>query len=304
MPRRLVRPETMSPAPAAQHFNDPGIQVETAVRLTPRVWRVTADNPGLMTGPGTNSYLLLGAQAVACIDPGPDDAAHRAALLAAIAASSRPLTHILLTHTHRDHSPGSGALAAATGARILGMPPLAEDPSQDRATVIDDVLQDGQVWDALDWPLHVVHTPGHVENHCCFHDPQEGWVLTGDHLIQGSTVVIIPPHGRLGDYLRSLDRLLPLRPAALLPGHGTVIAEAETLIRWTLAHRLQREAKVIACLTSTPEPLEQLVGRVYDDVPTHLHPVARFSLWAHLVKLQEDGRAVDRDGLWSAVQIG
>ena len=280
-------------------FADPGIQPDVAVPLSPHVWRVTANNPGLMTGPGTNSYLLLGAQAVACVDPGPDDAAHRAALLAAIAASGRPLTHILLTHTHRDHSPGSPALAAATGARILGMSPLAEDPSQDRATVIDEVLADSQVWDALGWPLQVVHTPGHVENHCCFHDPAEGWVLTGDHLIQGSTVVIIPPHGRLGDYLRSLDKLLPLAPRALLPGHGTVIAEAEALIRWTLAHRLQREAKVLACLGTAPEPLEQLVARVYDDVPERLHAVARLSLWAHLIKLGEDGRAQESHGQWS-----
>lgn len=291
-------------SPLAAAIADPGISPEVAVPLSQRVWRVTADNPGLMTGPGTNSYLLLGADAVACVDPGPDDAGHRAALLAAIAASGRPLTHILLTHTHRDHSPGSPALAAATGARILGMPPLAEDPSQDRGTVIDTVLKDGDVWTELGWPLRVVHTPGHVENHCCFHDPAEGWVLTGDHLIQGSTVVIIPPHGRLGDYLRSLEKLLPLSPRALLPGHGTVITEAEALIRWTLAHRLQREAKVLACLGRTPEALEQLVTRVYDDVPEHLHAVARLSLWAHLIKLAEDGLAKTANGQWSLAGTG
>lgn len=272
---------------------DLAIAAGEAQALSSRVWRVTAPNPGLMTGPGTNSYLLLGGEAVAIVDPGPADEAHRAALLAAVAASDRPLRHILLTHTHRDHSPGTAALVAASGAEVWGCPPLADDPTQDRDTVFTHTLRDGDVFSALGWPLRVVHTPGHVENHLCYHDPEAGWLLTGDHLIQGSTVVIIPPHGRLADYLASLRKLLPLNLRALLPGHGRVMADAEAVIAGTLAHRQQREDKVVACLGAQVDAiaLADLVALVYDDVPAWLHPVARHSLLAHLIKLADEGRA-------------
>lgn len=275
------------------------IAPETAVVLSPRVWRITAANPGLMTGPGTNSYLLIGHDCCAVVDPGPADDAHRDALLAAVAACGLPLRHILLTHTHRDHSPGCQALVAASGASVLGMPPLDGDPTQDRDTRFDRVLADGERWEALGWPLHIVHTPGHVENHLCFHDPQEGWLITGDHLIQGSTVVIIPPHGRLTDYMRSLRLLLPLGLRALLPGHGKVMTDAEAVVRGTLAHRQQREDKTVQRLGDAgPVSLEDLVPLVYDDVQPWLHPVARFSLLAHLIKLADEGRAAEHDGLW------
>lgn len=274
--------------------------------LSSRVWRITAPNPGLMTGPGTNSYLLLGSEAVAIVDPGPADDAHRAALLAAVAASGRPLRHILLTHTHRDHSPGTAALVGASGAEVWGCPPLPDDPTQDRDTRFTHILRDGDVFDALGWPLRVVHTPGHVENHLCYHDPEAGWLLTGDHLIQGSTVVIIPPHGRLADYLDSLRKLLPLNLRALLPGHGRVMADAEAVIAGTLAHRQQREDKVVACLDRQTEAiaLDDLVVLVYDDVPAWLHPVARYSLLAHLIKLGGEGRARAVDERWLPASPG
>lgn len=283
----------------ANHWATLPIEPEQPVRLNTRVWRITAANPGLMTGPGTNSYLLLGADRVACVDPGPADDAHIEALLSAVKASGRPLTDILLTHTHRDHSPASMTLAARTGARIHGCPPLAEDPSQDRDTRIDHVLTDGQRWSALGWPLEIIATPGHVENHLCFLDPAQGWLLTGDHLIQGSTVVIIPPHGRLGDYLQSLRKLLDRPVQAILPGHGTVIADARTAVEGTIAHRLRREDKLLARFpVGTANTLMALVAQVYDDVPAQLHPVARFSLWAHLIKLAEEGRARETADGW------
>ncbi|MES2720714.1 MAG: MBL fold metallo-hydrolase [Pseudomonadota bacterium] len=271
--------------------------------LSPRVTRITAPNAGMMTGPGTNSYLLIGRDNVVCVDPGPADEQHLAALLHGVAASGKPLTHILLTHTHRDHSPGCAALVAATGARVLGMSPLASDPSQDRDTVIDQTLREGELFDALGWPLQVIHTPGHVENHLCFHAPEDGWLITGDHLIQGSTVVIIPPHGRLGDYLASLRKLLPLQLTALLPGHGRVMADANSVINGTLAHRQQREDKVLRCLPSTPLPLADLVLTVYDDVAPWLHGIAKYSLLAHLIKLAEENRATESAEGWQAVQV-
>jgi len=272
-------------------------------RLSARVWRITAANPSIMTGPGTNTYLLIGQSCVAMVDPGPADDAHLTAMLAAIAEAGLALTHILLTHTHRDHSPGTQALVAATGARVCGMPPLAEDPSQDRDTVIEEIWADGYRFKELGWPLEVIHTPGHVENHLCFHCPDEQWVITGDHIIQGSTVVIIPPHGRLGDYVRSLNKLLDRGIEYLLPGHGTVMANAEAVVAGTVAHRLQRENKVIAALAKhPPASLADWVPIVYDDVSPHLHPIARFSLWAHLLKLAEDGVVTEIDGIWQQVR--
>lgn len=275
------------------------ISAENTVKLSAAVWRVTAANPGLMTGPGTNSYVLIGNDCCAIVDPGPDDAAHRDALLAAVAETRKPLKFILLTHTHRDHSPGSSALVAITGARILGCPPLANDPSQDRDTVIDEILTDQQQWLGLGWPLHVVATPGHVENHLCFYCPHEGWLITGDHLIQGSTVVIIPPHGRLADYLASLEKLLTLAIEVILPGHGKAMVAAHDVIRGTITHRLQRENKVLErFIIGSQQTLMQLVETVYDDVQPWLHPVARFSLLAHLIKLAEEGRVRQDDDHW------
>ena len=282
---------------------DVAISASVPIQLSSRVIRITAANAGMMTGPGTNSYLLLGEHNVVCVDPGPADEQHLAVLLAAVADSQKPLTHILLTHTHRDHSPGCAALVAATGAQVFGMPPLASDPSQDRDTVITHNLQDGEWFTALGWPLQVIHTPGHVENHLCFHAPEDGWLMTGDHLIQDSTVVIIPPHGRLGDYLASLRKLLPLQLKALLPGHGRVMANADTVIHGTLAHRQQREDKVVKCLSTNPQSLADLVLTVYDDVAPWLHGIAKYSLLAHLIKLAEENRATECDEGWRAVQV-
>ncbi len=290
---------TESENPILADWPNAEINAETTVVLSPKVWRVTAANPGLMTGPGTNSYVLIGNHCSTIVDPGPDDSTHRTALLNAVAQSGKPLAFILLTHTHRDHSPGSRALVEATGARILGCPPLAEDPSQDRDTQIDEILTDQQQWHELGWPIQVIATPGHVENHLCFFCPDEGWLITGDHLIQGSTVVIIPPHGRLADYLASLEKLLPLPVEAILPGHGKVMLNAETVIRGTIQHRLQREAKILERFTvGSTQTLMQLVEQVYDDVQPWLHPVARFSLLAHLIKLAADGRVSQQDDCW------
>jgi len=286
---------------SSQH--DLAISPGVAVKLSPRVARITAANASIMTGPGTNSYLLFGHDNVVCVDPGPAEEQHLEALLSAIAESQKPLTHILLTHTHRDHSPGCKALVAATGAQVLGMPPLASDPSQDLDTVITQTLRDGDRFDALGWPIQVIHTPGHVENHLCFHAPEDGWLITGDHLIQGSTVVIIPPHGRLGDYLNSLRKLLPLQLNALLPGHGRVMADADRVIHGTLAHRQVREDKVLRCLTPHPLPLAELVLTVYDDVAPWLYGVAKYSLLAHLIKLAEDHVAIECEQGWRLVQV-
>ncbi|MEO7243703.1 MAG: MBL fold metallo-hydrolase, partial [Rubrivivax sp.] len=275
-----------------------------AVWLSPRIVRVTAPNPGVMTGPGTNSYLVGDPDPAqggwTLIDPGPDDAEHRAALLAA--AGARAVVQILTTHTHKDHSPGAAALQAATGARVLGRraPP---HPGQDHGFAPDHEPADG---DRLvlgpATTLRAIHTPGHASNHLCWLLEQERLLFTGDQVMQGSTVVINPPDGDMAAYLRALESLLDEDLEWFAPGHGFLIATPHAVLRALIAHRLRREAKVLAALASHgPGDLAALVRVVYDEVPAALHPVAQRSLLAHLLKLRHDGRAVERDeGVWAA----
>ena len=270
------------------------------VRLSARVLRVTAPNAGMMTGPGTNSYLV-GDPATnrwTVIDPGPDDASHRQALLA---AAPGPLERILVTHTHVDHSPGAAPLARATGAPVLGRRPL-HAAGQDATFAPDEELYGGEVL-ALgpDTTLRVLHTPGHASNHLCYLLEQERTLFTGDHVMQGSTVVINPPDGDMAAYLHALEALHTLALDWFAPGHGFLVARPHEVVRALVRHRLGREAKVVAALAALgPAALEGLVVRVYDDVPAALHPVARRSLLAHLLKLEGEGRATCAAGHWSA----
>ncbi len=267
-----------------------------AVRLSPRVIRVTAPNPGVMTGPGTNSYFVGDPQADrwALIDPGPADAAHLAALQA---AAPGPVRWVLATHTHRDHSPGAAAAAAAFGAVVLGRRPAhAKGQDLDFAPTREPV--DGEcLMLSQGSTLRAIHTPGHASNHLCWLLEQEKLLFTGDHVMQGSTVVIDPPDGDMGAYLRSLQGLLDEDLQWLAPGHGFLVAEPHAVLRALIAHRLRREARVVAALSARGEAsLDELLPEVYADTPEHLFPVARRSLLAHLLKLQEDARALDLGG--------
>lgn len=270
-----------------------------AVRLSPRVIRVTAANPGVMTGPGTNSYLVGGGprNTWAVIDPGPDDAAHVDALLA---AAPGPIEAILATHTHRDHSPAAQRLRERSGARLLGR--RADHPQrQDEAFHPDQPLAGGETLELDGATLRVIHTPGHASNHLCFLLQEERLLFTGDHVMQGSTVVIDPPDGDMAAYLASLRALSGLDLDALAPGHGFLIAPPRAAFERLIAHRLRREAKVLAALhTLGPAPASGLLAAVYDDVPERMHPVALRSLTAHLLKLQQEGRAGERGGRWAA----
>jgi glyoxylase-like metal-dependent hydrolase (beta-lactamase superfamily II)/8-oxo-dGTP pyrophosphatase MutT (NUDIX family) len=272
-----------------------------AVKLSPRVTRITAPNAGMMTGPGTNSYLVGDPDAgpLALIDPGPDDAGHREAMLA---AAPRAITHIVCTHTHPDHSPGAAALARATGAAVWGRraPPHA---GQDPSFAPDHEPADGERLPlGPGTTLLALHTPGHASNHLCWRLPEEKTLFTGDHVMQGSTVVINPPDGDMAAYLRALEGLLDLDLDWLAPGHGFLVAEPHAVVRALIAHRLKREAKVLAALQARgPCALADLVPGAYDDTPAHLHRVAQRSLLAHLHKLQADGRAAEIEGVWSAL---
>jgi glyoxylase-like metal-dependent hydrolase (beta-lactamase superfamily II) len=232
------------------------------------------------------------------IDPGPDDATHRQALLA---AAPGPVERILVTHTHVDHSPGAAPLARATGAPVLGRRPL-HSAGQDATFAPDEELFGGELL-ALgpDTTLRVLHTPGHASNHLCFLLEQERTLFTGDHVMQGSTVVINPPDGDMAAYLTALEALHAIELDWFAPGHGFLVAQPHEVLRALVRHRLGREAKVAAALAvAGPAPVEKLVERVYDDVPAGLHPVARRSLLAHLLKLEAEGRAQCVGQDWSA----
>jgi glyoxylase-like metal-dependent hydrolase (beta-lactamase superfamily II) len=264
-------------------------------QLDALVRRVTAPNPGMMTGPGTNTYVV-GTDGLALIDPGPESAVHLSAMLQAVGSN---LKWILCTHTHLDHSPGAIALKAATGAQVLGFGAVPDDGRQDVAFTPDRRLSDGDVLDCGAFRLRAVHTPGHASNHLCYLLEQEKLLFTGDHVMQGSTVVISPPDGEMATYLASLERLLALDIAAIAPGHGHVIKKPHDEVRRLIAHRLKRERKVIdAFQRANPASLDELLPHVYDDVPQRVYPVARRSLHAHLIKLARDGRVAEEGGSW------
>lgn len=269
----------------------PGVVTE----LNPQVRRLTAPNPGVMTGPGTNSYIV-GERDLAVIDPGPAIDEHVQRLIGAV---GNRLRWILCTHTHLDHSPAALALKHATGAQVVGMP-TADDGRQDTTFAPDRVLGENDTVDLGGCVLRAVHTPGHVANHLCYLLEQRELLFTGDHIMQGSTVVITPPGGDMRDYLDSLAKLLGIGIAALAPGHGQVIAQPHDEIRRLIAHRLKREQKVLDALAQkNPATLDELLPLAYDDVPAKIHHVARRSLHAHLLKLQRDARVTEKDGYWA-----
>lgn len=266
------------------------------VQLSALVRRITAPNPGVMTGPGTNAWII-GTGELALIDPGPESAAHLEAMRVAV---GKRLKWILCTHTHLDHSPGARALKAATGAQVLGYGRVPGDGRQDEAFAPDRALQDGDALECDGFRLRAVHTPGHASNHLCYLLEGERWLFTGDHVMQGSTVVISPPDGDMIAYLRSLERLLGLDLAALAPGHGHLIGKPHDEVRRLIAHRMKRERKVIDAFAGrNPATLDDLLPLVYDDVSPRIHPVARRSLHAHLLKLKQEGKAIEEGGRWA-----
>ena len=260
------------------------------VQLAPGLVRLTAPNPGVFTGPGTNTYLI-GEGEVMVLDPGPDMPEHTQSILDSVEGS---IAAIVVTHTHPDHSPGAYPLADRCGAPVLGMSQVGEDWAPNRELKDGDRLQYGGQ------TLQAVHTPGHASNHLCYLLESQRILLTGDHIMQGSTVVIAPPDGDMKQYIDSLTRLQKLDLAALAPGHGTLLDAPQEAIAWLIAHRRKREDKVLLKLQNFTDgcDLDQLVTQVYDDVDSRLHPIARASLEAHLLKLATEGRAEQRGENW------
>ncbi len=268
------------------------------VELAPGVHRLIAPNPGMMTGPGTNTYIL-GDKEVAVIDPGPVIDSH-IDLICELAPG--PIKWILVTHTHPDHSPAVVSLAKRTGAERLGRP-APDGQHQDKTFEPDRILDDGGIFETAEFELEVIHTPGHASNHLCYFHSATKWLITGDHVISGSTVVIDPPDGNMADYLNSLERLMDKDLKVIAPGHGDPIDTPHEAIDWIIKHRLEREAKVVAELEAHPNStISELLSHVYGDVHEKLFGVAERSLLAHLLKLENDKSAKLDGDHWSLTQ--
>jgi glyoxylase-like metal-dependent hydrolase (beta-lactamase superfamily II) len=264
------------------------------VTLSAGVRRIVAGNAGMMTGPGTNTYLL-GSAKVAVLDPGPADAAHLTAILAAGAGAIR---WIVTTHTHPDHSPLAAELAERTGAEIIGLPPPG-DGRQDLTFKPGRLPGDGERLALGDAPLTAIHTPGHASNCVCYWLEQERLLFTGDHVLDGVSPVILPPDGDMAAYLHSLDKLKSYDFERIAPGHGGVMDRGKHVLELLRAHRLAREDKVLRKVDELgPATLDALTPAVYDDVSPDRHRWARLTLEAHLIKLAREGRVHAAEGLW------
>jgi glyoxylase-like metal-dependent hydrolase (beta-lactamase superfamily II) len=273
--------------------------------LAPGLRRIVARNPSPFTFKGTGTYVV-GAGAVAVIDPGPDLSEHVEALLKGL--GSERVTHILVTHTHRDHSPAARALQAATGAPTYGYGPHAggrrprRKPGEatveeggDWDFVPDVALRDGDRIAGTGWTLAAVHTPGHTSNHLCFAWEEQGILFSGDHVMGWSTSVIAPPDGDMAAYMASLDKLLERSDKLYWPTHGPAIDEPQRHVRAFIAHRRERETGILQCLHAGIGDIDGIVARLYRGLDPRLRRAAGRSVEAHLLDLIGRGIVI-RDG--------
>jgi len=276
-------------------------------QLEALVARVLAPNPSPFTYTGTQVYLV-GTTDLAVIDPGPDTPAHIEALFAAIAG--RPVRAILITHTHRDHSPGSRPLAAATGAPIVGCAPLAlsddaigSDASFDHDYAPDRVLREGESVGGAGWTLTAVATPGHTSNHLAFALPEgqdgAGALFTGDHVMGWSTSIVSPPDGDMAAYIASLEKLLHRADRSYYPAHGDPVENPQRLVRGMLGHRKQREGQILRLLRASPATIPDMVARMYIGIDPRLFVAAERSVLAHLIDLRDRGSVIEAREIWS-----
>jgi glyoxylase-like metal-dependent hydrolase (beta-lactamase superfamily II) len=280
--------------------------------VAPLVRRIVAPNPSPFTFTGTATYVV-GRGRVAIVDPGPDSEAHRAAVLAAVAGET--VTDIVVTHTHLDHTGGLRAMAAATGARVVGagrhrpfrvLRPGETDTLEagvDAAYRPDLELREGEAATGPGWSLVAVETPGHTANHLAFALPEAGLLLSGDHVMAWSTTIVAPPHGAMSAYLGSLRKLIARPEDVYLPGHGPALRGARAFTRHLLGHRLMRETAIRERLAQGPRTIPELVSELYRGLDQRLVRAAGLSVFAHLEDLVSRGEAVTEgapllDGLY------
>jgi len=263
------------------------------------IQRVVAGNGSIFTGPGTNSYLI-GKNDLTLVDPGPKIDAHIEHL---IKLGKGNISRILVTHTHRDHSPGAKILGEMLNIPLMGRLLAKDDSLQDKSFKPDRILSHGDLIETDEYTIETIHTPGHASNHLCYLIQEEETMLTGDHIMNGSTVVIAHPDGSMKDYLASLELLKNYQFKKIGPGHGDFLENPINVVDWIINHRIERENKVIAKLKiASSASSKQLVEAVYDDVDKKLHPIAIWSLEAHLHKLLDDGIATfdSKNKTWSS----
>lgn len=277
-------------------LTEPEVDYGAVVEMAPGLRRVVAKNPSKFTYRGTGTYIV-GRGQVAIVDPGPDDADHIAAVLAAI--DGEQVEALLITHTHRDHSPASRAVAEATGALAYGFGPhpaagTDDGKSEERGDVDftpDAAVVHGDVIEGPGWSFECLYTPGHISNHIAYRWREAAGVFTGDHIMGWSTTIIPPPDGNMTDYLASL-RLLADSPddRVYWPTHGPPVTEPHALVEALHAHRLDRERQIMECLTTGPQTIPEMVEVMYADVAKDLHEPAARSMLAHLIAMITDGR--------------
>jgi glyoxylase-like metal-dependent hydrolase (beta-lactamase superfamily II) len=267
-------------------------------RLSPMVRRLVAPNASPFTFNGTCTYIV-GEGKVAIVDPGPEDDTHLSALLDAV--KGEQVDAILITHTHRDHSPGAKKLRAATGGRVIGAAPFVArgdgsaglDSAHDRDYSPDGILVDGERWRGAGYTIEAIATPGHCSNHLCFALLEEGALFSGDHVMAWSTSVVAPPDGSMRAYMDSLDKLRGRAETVYWPGHGGPVVEPQRYVRALIHHRRQREASILNGLKDGPQTIPALVAKVYVGLSPSLTRAAGLSTLAHLEDLAERGLVVD-----------
>jgi glyoxylase-like metal-dependent hydrolase (beta-lactamase superfamily II) len=287
------------PPPALPLSRDIDFAYGVPDRLSPLVRRVVAHNPNMFTFTGTGTHLV-GGREVAVVDPGPDLPDHVAAVVDALEGAR--VSHILVTHTHRDHSPAAPLLQERTGAPTYGWGPHptggaheGAEEAGDTEFVPDVTIAHGEVIGGPGWTIECLHTPGHISNHVCYALAEERGVFTGDHVMSWSTSVVSPPEGHMGDYFSSLELLLNRDDEIYWPTHGPPVRDPKALVRAFIAHRRYREDQILDCLAAGHTTIDAMVPIIYADVAPELHPAAARSTYAHLLYLVEMGR-VRADG--------
>ena len=277
------------------YVRDIDVEYGRCDQVSALIRRVTANNPGPFTFKGTGTYIV-GKGEVAVIDPGPDDPAHLAAILSAVAGET--VTHILITHHHSDHSPLAGPLKAATGATIYGcaVASVDEDDGGVKMEAGHDLsfrpevsLCGGGTVTGAGWTMEAIPTPGHTSNHLCYAFAEENACFTGDHIMGWSTTVITPPDGDMTDYLASLEAIRARGFDVLWPTHGPPIRDVDAFIAAYAEHRQERLDQITGALASGPARIRELVPRLYADVDARLHPAAARSMLAGVIHLVREG---------------